>query len=236
MSRRFEHRGEDVTRALNLSDGLFAIVLTLLVLDLRLPESARVDVLAALGDLWPRVLSYLITFLVAGQYWAAHHWDFEHIVRYDRRLLWLNLMFLLSVSLLPFSTSLLGEVASGGWNVYAVNMLLVGLTLTAVWGYAVSRDLADPMLTPVFRRYVMLRHLVTPSVFLVSMAVAALAPAVAYCVPVLIPVVLTLVDRRGGVPVRERESPRERLWLLLGFLPVVVFVVWSAWLFGFGRR
>ena len=60
MSRRFEHRGEDITRPLNLSDGLFAIVLTLLVLDVRLPGSARGDLLAALADLWPRLLVFAV--------------------------------------------------------------------------------------------------------------------------------------------------------------------------------
>jgi uncharacterized membrane protein len=235
LARRFEHSGEDISRALSLSDGLFAIVLTLLVLDVRLPDAAGGDLLPALADLWPRLLSYLITFLVAGQYWMAHHWDFEHIVRYDRHLLWLNLMFLLSVSVLPFSTALLGTFAAS-WNVYAVNMLLAGLTLTGVWGYATSHQLADPMVTPVLRDYVVLRHLVTPGVFLLSMPVALLAPGLAMYVTVLIPVLLAIVDRRLGTPRGAPESGRDRLWRLVGYLPVLAFVAWSAWLLGVYRR
>ena len=236
MSRRFEHRGEDVSRPLNLSDGLFAIVLTLLVLDLRVPADPGSGLLPALVDLWPRLFSFLLTFLVTGHYWLAHHWDFEHIVGYDRGLLRLNLMFLLTLSLLPFSTALLGDGGPVARIVYALNMVLAGVALTAVWGYSVSHGLADPMITPMFRRYVTARHLVSPAVFLASMPVALVAPSVVRYVPIVIPLILQLIDRRRGPRPRDLDSRQDRLWLVLGYLPLVVFAAFSVWLVAAYRR
>ena len=91
-------------RLIALSDGLFATVLTILVLDLKLdlaPNAISTDIFHSLVALWPHMFSYFLTFLVTGLYWLGHHRIFDHIVRYDRRLLWYNLMFLLIEFLTP---------------------------------------------------------------------------------------------------------------------------------------
>jgi uncharacterized membrane protein len=83
-----------MTRVLGLSDGLFAIVLTLLVLDLQ-PEGARAGPSLSYDDLvalWPRLFAFFLTFLVGGSFWVDHHEDMEQLVDRDRSLLWLNLM------------------------------------------------------------------------------------------------------------------------------------------------
>lgn len=133
-------RGTDVERTVFFSDAVFAIAITLLALEIRVPEDP-----AALGEallgLWPKVLSFLISFWLIGTYWVAHHRVFHYVRGYDRRLLFINLLFLMWVVLLPFSSSLLGE--HGDLRVaviiYAVNVALAGLCLQGVWWY-VSRD------------------------------------------------------------------------------------------------
>ncbi len=126
-------------RLLALSDGLFATVLTLLVLDLKIPEAlsgqgqSPSDFLRSVG---PHLFAYLLTFFVAGTYWLAHHRDFDLIVDYDRGLLGYNLLFLLFVGLFPFSTAAISSFSLSAtryafyWAVYGANIFLAGIMLT----------------------------------------------------------------------------------------------------------
>ena len=92
------------------SDGVFAIAITLLVLNLQVPEIATVSELASkLGALWPKLVSYVLSFMVVGIYWVAHHNTFHYIKRSDRNLLWLNILMMLFVVFIPFPAALLGQ-------------------------------------------------------------------------------------------------------------------------------
>ena len=110
---RLPVRGFEKNRMEALIDGIFSVALTLLVLDIKLPDG---ETYATNTDLWNRLLSlerhfviYAISFIVIGIYWVAHHVQF-HYVRYtDRRLIWINMMFLLLISFLPFATDLVGD-------------------------------------------------------------------------------------------------------------------------------
>ena len=134
-------------RLVSLSDGLFATVLTLLVLDLRIPDALggqSGDPTAFLRGIGPHLFSYLFTFFVAGIYWLAHHRNFDHVTDYDRSLLGYNLLFLLFVGLFPFSTAAVGLFSFKDtafpfyWAIYAGNIILAGIMLTVTWLYAVS--------------------------------------------------------------------------------------------------
>ncbi len=107
--------GRMLDRIVNFSDAVFAIVITLLVLDVRVPQIHPALVSQELPgrilDLSPKFLSYVISFLVIAIYWQAHHRVFRPIRSYDRMLLWLNFLLLMAISFLPFPTSLLGEYA-----------------------------------------------------------------------------------------------------------------------------
>lgn len=228
-----EVRHSDPGRLNALSDGLFAIVLTLLVLELKLPETdSSSQLLGAFIALWPKLFSYFLTFLIAGLYWVIHHRMFGAIREVDPILLWINLMFLLPVGLLPFSTALVGSHgASNGsfsWALYAVNMMLIGLTLAAAWGYASVQGLLDPALSPLAVRHILIRTLITPAIFLLSFVAAFLAPAVAPYTPVLIGPAMWLVARRR--PVRPPSSPRFTFWSIVAFAPVIVFALWTVWI------
>ena len=123
--------GNDLTRLLALSDGFFATVMTILVLDLKLPDLSQLGsqggTRRVLDELAIRLFSYVLTFVVAGVYWMSHHSDFGYIERYNRRLLWYNLMFLLFVGLLPFSTAGLGnDLTAFSWSIYALNIMAIG--------------------------------------------------------------------------------------------------------------
>ena len=104
----------ELDRLIYFSDAVFAIVMTLLVLEIRVPEVppslAAAEVPTKVLALGPKFFSYVLSFLVIGIYWIAHHQTFRYVQSYDRRLLWLNLIFLLSISFIPFPTGLLGGV------------------------------------------------------------------------------------------------------------------------------
>ena len=230
-------RGDDLARMLALSDGLFATVLTILVLDLKLPDISRLvsagDIRSVINDLGLHLFSYILTFLVAGVLWMSHHADFNHIVRYNRRLLWYNLMFLLSVGLLPFSTAGISNnnLSVFSWSIYAMNMAAVGVMLSLTWGYAYTHRLTEPDMPRTAARYQGLRHLITPGVFLISIGVAYLAPntSLAPVSLLTIPVIQFLLDRRvlgkDTDPAADESQAAALFWRLAPFIVLVVLVV-----------
>lgn len=165
-------------RLIFFSDAVFAIAITLLALEIRLPELpehvSNAELLAALGSIWPKYLSFVISFLVIGSYWIVHHRIFRNVRRYDGRLMLLNLLLLMAVSFVPFPTALLGEhnnLVSAVF--YALAMTLVGFLTVMIFAYisAGGRLLEQP-LTPLIFRQRLLRMLIAPLVFLFSIGVA----------------------------------------------------------------
>lgn len=142
--------GLGIDRLAALSDGIFAVVMTLLVLDLHAPARAAVASQAglgvALGRLWPSVVAYLMSFLTLGIFWIGQQVELGSLVRGDRDVTWLNLAFLLGISLMPFSTALLARFI--GYRlalaVYWANLLVVGLALLACWRRARRSGLLTP--------------------------------------------------------------------------------------------
>jgi uncharacterized membrane protein len=134
--------GKSVERLAALSDGLFAVALTLLVLDLRVPAREAIhserDLWRALVDLSPRLLTYFMSFLTLGIFWVGQQAQLNFLDRSNRDLSWIHLTFLLFVSLLPFSTSLLAEYITFrvALVVYWLNILLLGAVLWIGWWYA----------------------------------------------------------------------------------------------------
>ena len=131
----------DVRRVVAFSDGVFAITITLLVLEIRRPTADR-DLLNGLAALWPSYLAYVVTFLFIGQVWANHHVMFDHIRAADRVVLFLNTLLLMVVAFLPFATSVLAaalRTASGERTAvvfYCIAFDVTALTFNAVWQYA----------------------------------------------------------------------------------------------------
>jgi uncharacterized membrane protein len=136
------------------SDGVFAIAITLLVLDLHLPDTSKHGVLRGLVDEWPQFAAYVTSFFIIGIMWANHHSMFRSIVRADRTLLFLNLLLLLWTTLLPFPTRLVAEHLRGGGSnaaqaeaVYSATLTLAAIAFSLIWTHAVrhGRLIAAPM-------------------------------------------------------------------------------------------
>src|SRR5262249_22284153 len=106
--RRSQERDRGLTRLEAFSDGVFSIAITLLVLDIHVPQVDQ-GLAAALASLWPRSVGYLLSFVVVGIWWANHHELFEHFVHSDHLLMLLNTLLLMCIGFVPFSTSLLAE-------------------------------------------------------------------------------------------------------------------------------
>jgi TMEM175 potassium channel family protein len=125
-----------------LSDGVFAIAMTILVLNIQVPEGGGAEHLVArLGILWPKFASYGMSFVMLGVLWIGHHFQFHYIRRTDRPLLWINLVFLLAVTFLPFSTAVLANYYEAHVAVilYGSTLVVAGGCLLAHWEYATHR-------------------------------------------------------------------------------------------------
>lgn len=127
-------------RIIFFSDAVFAIAITLLALEIRLPslpaQATNAQLLAALGALGPRYLSYAISFLVIGLLWLGHHRAFRHVHQYSNRLIFLNILFLLVIGFLPFPTVVIGEFGNAvGTIFYAAAMAAAGLLLALLGRY-----------------------------------------------------------------------------------------------------
>jgi uncharacterized membrane protein len=134
--------GRSVERIAALSDGIFAVAMTLLVLDLHAPAAAAIhserDLGYALVALGPRLLVYLMSFLTLGIFWIGQQTQLNHLVRADRDLAWIHLAFLFAVTITPFSTALMAEfiLYRTALLLYWANIVLFGLLLFASWRYA----------------------------------------------------------------------------------------------------
>jgi len=159
-------RGFEKNRLEALADGIFAVALTLLVLDIKLPEKA----FASNDELWRRLLDlerhfavYVISFVVIGMYWISHHIQF-HFIRYtDRRMIWINLFYLLLISFVPFTTDLVGdhEELILPVQIYGITLLaLSALSFTHLeylsrHSYLTSRELTPEVVMLIKRRVLM---------------------------------------------------------------------------------
>lgn len=124
------------------SDGVIAIAITLLIIEVKVPEVGSGDLARALWDQWPSYAAYVVSFVVIGIMWVNHHAIFEQIRTVDRGLLFVNLMLLLGIAFLPFPTALLAKyLEEGGANattaavVYSATMVFIGAAFLALQLY-----------------------------------------------------------------------------------------------------
>jgi len=133
--------GQSAERLAALSDGVFAVAMTLLVLDLHAPAAEAVhserDLLAALWLLAPRLLVYMLSFMTLGIFWLGQQTQLNFVDRSDRHLSWIHLAFLFAVTLMPFSTALMAEFIADrvALVLYWLNILALGALLFASWAY-----------------------------------------------------------------------------------------------------
>jgi len=130
-----------------ISDGVFAIALTFLALDIKVPAGEIIhtegELIQTFLRLSPKLLTYFLSFISLGIYWLAQSTQFHYISSSDRNLNWINLFFLLAVSIMPFTTAFLSEFINFKFAValYWVNLSLLGLLLGINWFYAKRKNL-----------------------------------------------------------------------------------------------
>lgn len=145
-----EIAGRSIERLAALSDGIFAVAMTLLVLDLRTPASATIssedDLMRSLANLGPHLLMYAMSFLTLGIFWAGQQTQLNHFARSDRNLTWIHLAFLFCVSIMPFATRLLSEFIRFrvALLIYWGNILALGVVMLLGWRYAIRAGLLKP--------------------------------------------------------------------------------------------
>jgi uncharacterized membrane protein len=213
------------TRVEALTDGIFAIAMTLLVFEIPVPGATvagEPDLLSMLVALWPHFLGYLVTFLVLGGYWMGQHAQFHLIRRVDHVFLWETLLFLMLIAALPFTAGVLGRHlddrdAVVACVVYCAHLVAIGLAHYVTWHHATrKRELVDRLMT----RSLVLRHaalaLATPVAYALAIPLALVSgpAALALCalVPityVLLPHALALRAQRAARRAEIAAHPRE---------------------------
>ena len=172
----------DTNRLEAFSDGVFAIAITLLVLEIKVPP-ADIPLATGLLRLWPSYIAYIVSFLVIGAIWINHHAMFRHIVRVDETLLLLNVLHLMFIAFLPFPTAVVAEAFhhSAGEAVatafYGGTLTVIGIFVTAMWFYASHQHrLLSDKITPQQAKQIGRRFLIGPSIYVVATVVALFAP------------------------------------------------------------
>ena len=163
-------------RIISFSDAVIAVAITLMVVQVQIPESVAPGQLQqALRGLIPTFTTYVFSFYIVAVYWIEHHRMFKYIKRCDDGLIWLNLLLLMLIALVPFATNLLDTYPDAQIVVfiYATLIAVLGLLTTGLWWYATHRHrLVDKGLSPLLIRKGLVLRLVAPVVFMVSMAIA----------------------------------------------------------------
>lgn len=191
-----EPPGQDLSRILSISDGIFAFAMTLLVLNLTGlaflacgtgTEPACTDALlrSSLGSTWSAFVGYVTVFLVIALYWTVHHRTFRYIERYDGTLIWLNIFFLITIAFMPFVLEVYNRFSDSAIAItlFSATSASTGLLLGAIWWHA-SGDghLLDVRLPPNVVTYYRRRGFALPLVFIFTIPVAFVDPSIAaYC-------------------------------------------------------
>jgi uncharacterized membrane protein len=204
------------------SDGVMAIAITLLVLDLRVPTEAQVaeagGLLEALVVRWPSYLAYLTAFLTIGIIWLNHRAFVDKVNRFDNRLQWLNLMLLLGVATLPFPTALLAEYvtvpgpsASTAAVIYGLLSVLTALPWTFMWRHLVRHpELLEPPFDQNYARAELKRAGIGPVIYSLAIPIALIAPLVSLAFYIGIGVLYAFTNQGVSEKAYARMAARAR--------------------------
>lgn len=194
------------------SDAVIAIAITLLAIEIRLPEvSSAAELAHSLLALWPRYLSFAISFLVIGSYWAAHHRKFTYLVRIDQTFIFINFLYLGLVAFMPFSSGVVGEYGNKpvAQAFYAGSVALTGLVLAGLWRYAShNHRLVDSDLSSQIIQTQQLQSLAVPLLFLISVPLVF----VNFVIPIVVWLLAPIAARwaaRYFYREREQTPPAE---------------------------
>jgi uncharacterized membrane protein len=208
-------------RMILFSDAVFAIAITLLVIDIRVPELPQpvpeAGIVNALLAIFPKIIGFIVSFFLIGLYWTVHHRLFGFVTGYTQKLIWLNLFFLFGVVLMPFSTSFYSQYILDYLKTpvifYTCNICFLGIMNFFLWKYISGKKnhISGPM-PDGLAAYYSFRALAVPVIFLIMLIAYLYFPRYAIWIPPLIPVIMWLSSRgykrklkRNGV---QLQKPR----------------------------
>lgn len=193
----------DQNRVINFSDAVFAFAATLLVLKIDLPQLnpgfEQTELVRSMIHLWPQYFANIVSFLVIGYYWLTHHIIFGMVKKFTRTLVWLNIIFLIALSFLPFPVDLYGDYPKVPLVVvfYSASLAIVGYLLAIVWWYAShNHRLVDKKVTDRKIKFLTIKILVAPVVFTLSIPLVYIHPYLVQLSWVFIIVGVTIVNRK----------------------------------------
>jgi uncharacterized membrane protein len=205
-------------RMILFSDAVFAIAITLLVIELKIREIPRplvteTKLMESLANLIPKFVGFLISFFIIGLFWTIHHRMFWYVVNYTPKLLWLNLIFLLFVVTMPFSTSFYSEyiynLLKSPLVVYVTNICLLGIMNSFLWHYISNpkNNLCEG-LHPLVAKYFLLRSIVMPLIFLtMGLVYVFIDPRIALWILPIVPFILRTVTAKYRRQLKKLHIP-----------------------------
>jgi uncharacterized membrane protein len=204
----------------SLTDGVFAIIMTILVFNISVPEliffsegeytAERLS--SRLLDLWPDILAYIVSFLTLSVYWVAHHRIFRWIINVDRSLIWINISFLMTIGLIPFSTHLLTQYRDQQISIfiYSFNSILAGLIIYSLYHHAKGNpDLLDKRIHILIRNMSGRRILATVLTYSIAIAFSFIYVPVSFFLFLLVLVPEFIPDRYFGKSAHFENKPHD---------------------------
>ena len=198
------HKKEfQIERMIFFSDAVFAIAITLLVIDLKIPEfeePKELQLVNAFLKLLPKIIGFLLSFLLIGLYWTIHHRLFGFVINYTQRLLWINLLFLLGIVLLPFSTAFYSEYTFTFLKtpifIYSINFCYIGLMSFFLWKYVSNpKNNLTENLSVSMANYYTFRAMAIPVIFAIIIIVSFFNPRYAIYIPPFTPVIMWIIAK-----------------------------------------
>lgn len=193
----------DEARVLNFSDAVFAFAATLLVLKIELPGLAAngyvpAQLSQALIDLWPSYFINIVSFLMIGYYWLNHHAIFELIRKFNKGIVWINVVFLIFLSFLPFPVDVYGDFPMIPVVVafYSASLAVVGAFLALIWSYAVKTHALKEGLSPRHIRYYTIRMWLAPVVFAIAVPIAAIDVYLAHAAWLFVIIGIIIINKK----------------------------------------
>lgn len=202
---KMDDRILNVDRIGTFSDSVFAVAITLLVLNIHVPalsvNPTNHTLASKLWKIWPNYEAFILSFVIIGLYWILHHMMFRYIERYNGPFLWLNLFFLMCIVIMPFTTSLISEYeeTATATIVYAANLAVASLLMAVIWWYSTGRGrLMIKGFDIETGKHAVLANLCTALVFLASMPIALVNERVAKYFWLLLFPIHVLLERLHG--------------------------------------
>lgn len=189
------HSNLSTFRIETLEDGVFAIAMTLLVLNLKIPEKLNNSLIIGIIHIWPNIVTFFGSFLLLGVYWLGHRTALHYIKHADHNFHWLNILLLMFVSIVPFSASLIAKYYYDqvAIIIYGINLIAIGSTMYFQWCYATKNfRLIEKDISPVIIPYAKFRSIFAPLGYFTAICLSFLNTTISLVLYTIIPILYIL--------------------------------------------